>query len=116
MLMKVINDYNNDDPNPIELLVGDTVKLGETSNPNGPYPNWVFCTSERTGRVGWVAVHTLKIENGIGTALEAGTSKEMTVCAGDIIDTLRELNGWYWSIRKSDNETGWVAKDNLTDI
>ncbi len=113
MTVTVFSDYANDDPNPIELQVGDTVQVGEESNPNGPYPNWIFCTSDRTGYQGWVAKHVLAVEGSVGKALDDYTSKEMTVAAGDEVQPLRELNGWYWCLRPKDGETGWVAKDNL---
>ncbi len=81
MLMKVKNDYAFDGEI-IELRAGDTVRLGERSNPNGPYPNWVYCTSARTGKSGWVA-EGLLTENGEGAvANEAYTSEEMSVTAG----------------------------------
>lgn len=115
MIFKVLYDYKSPSnlENPIELLKGDTVKLGETTDPNGEYPNWVYCTCDRTGRAGWVAVGVLSMENEVGTVLKDYTSKEMTVSAGELVDTIYELNGWYWCERSSDHELGWVAKNNL---
>ncbi len=116
MVFKVLENYKSPSnfENPIELLKGETVQLGEISDPNGEYPNWVFCTSNRTGKTGWVAVDVLSMENGVGKVLQDYTSKEMTVAKGDIVDAIFELNGWYWCSRSSDGETGWVAKNNLT--
>ena len=113
MRMEVINDYVFDNPNPIELIIGDTVRLGEKTDPNGPYPNWIFCTSERTGRTGWVAENILSIKDGAGVAAQDYTAKEMSVAAGEIVDAMYELNGWYWCARVKDADEGWVAKDNL---
>ena len=113
MICEVLSNYVSDDPNPIELTTGDTVILGAESDPDGLYPNWVFCVSEQTGKKGWVAKHVLSVNNGVGIATDNYTSKEMSVTAGDRVDTINELNGWYWCIRKTDYKTGWVAKDNL---
>ncbi len=116
MILKVLDDYKSNDENPIELVKGDTVLLGEVTDPNGEYPNWILCTSERTGRRGWVAMGVLKLDNGNGIATQDYTSKEMAVLCGDIVETLYELNGWYWCKRQSDGDIGWVAKNNLTVI
>jgi len=116
MLFEVLSDYMNDDPDPIELTIGDTVSVCEESDPNGPYPNWIFCVSDKSGRKGWVAKHVLSIKDGTGLALENYTSKEMAVIAGDKVEAVNELNGWFWCIRKADDETGWVAVDNLKHI
>ena len=51
-LFEVLSDYTNDNLNPIELLKGDTVQLGELSDPDGPYPNWIFCTSNQSDQKG----------------------------------------------------------------
>ncbi len=112
-LFEVLSDYTNDNLNPVELLKGDTVQLGELSDPDGPYPNWIFCTSNQSDQKGQVPVHILIIDKGTGTATKDYTSKEMAVTTGDIVGAIYELNGWYWCVRKADNETGWVAKDNL---
>ena len=113
MLLEVLQNYRSDTPNPIELLVGDTVQIGEESEPNGAYPNWVFCISNRNNQKGWVPMHILTMKNRIGVAKEDYTSKEMAVMSRDVVDTIYELNGWYWCKRQSDSEMGWVAKDNL---
>ena len=116
MLLKVLENYKSPSnfENPIELLKGDTVQLGEITDPNGEYPDWVFCTADRTKRTGWVAAGVLRMENGVGTVLQDYTSKEMAVSKDDTVTALYELNGWYWCNRPSDGETGWIAKNNLT--
>lgn len=113
MTQEVIHDYVYDNLNPIELNVGDPVKLGETTDPNGPYPHWIFCTSDRTGQTGWVAMHILSITGDTGVSTQNYSAKEMTVSAGDVVDTVYELNGWYWCVRRKDSEEGWIAKNNL---
>ena len=110
--MKVVNDYAYADQI-IDLQVGDTVQLGEESDPDGPYPNWVHCKSDRTGKAGWVAVGILKITENEAIAIENYTSEEMTVSSGDIVDALHELNGWCWCKRASDSKEAWIDKGNL---
>ena len=111
--MQVTENYTFDNLAPIELLVGDTVQLGEMTDPSGPYPNWIHCVLPRTGRKGWVATDILEINGDSGKAICNYTAKEMTVLIGDIVDTQYELNGWYWCIRQHDSEQGWIDKKIL---
>jgi hypothetical protein len=110
--MKVINDYEYRGQI-IELQAGDTVQLGERSNPDGPYPNWIHCESDKTGKGGWVAIGILTVTGNTAVVNEDYTSEEMTVSTDDIVDTLYELNGWYWCRRLSDSKEAWVDKGNL---
>ena len=112
MLMTVINDYSFDGEI-ITLQPGDTVRVGERSNPDGPFPNWVYCTSDKTGKSGWVPVGILEIEDEAATVGEAYTSEEMAVTTGDIVDTIRELNGWFLCRRVNDGKVAWVDKGNV---
>ena len=113
MRMTVINDYQYNGQI-IELLAGDMVQLGDRTDSNGSYPNWIHCKSDRTGKTGWVAAEILEIEGSMAILKEGYTSEEMTVSKGDIIDTIYEQNGWYWCRRVSDLKEAWVDKGNLT--
>ncbi len=112
MLMTVLCDYAFTGQI-ITLQPGDTMQLGERSNPDGPYPNWIYCTSDKTQQSGWVAAHIITVQDGIASVTQSYTSEEMTVSTGDVIDTIFELNGWYWARRISDQKEAWVDKLNL---
>lgn len=113
MLMEVKNDYRYNGQI-IELQIGDKVQLGEKTDPNGSYPNWIHCTSMRTGKTGWVAAGILAL-NGDDTAIveKTYTSEEMSVSSGDTVEITYELNGWYWCKRVSDSKEAWIDKNNL---
>ena len=114
MLYEVIEDYQSvGDKLLIELATGDIVKLGEETDPKSAYPYWIFCTSKRTGQKGWVATQIITKQGKTGIANQVYSSKEMTVCAGEFVCSDEEINGWYWCIRVSDSECGWIPKENL---
>jgi hypothetical protein len=112
MLMEIINDYNYNGQI-IELQIGDVVKIGEKTDPNSDYPNWIYCISEKNGKAGWVADHIMTINDDIAVVNENYISEEMTVTAGDIVDTIFDLNGWCWCRRIADSKEAWVDKKNL---
>ena len=89
------------------------MRTGERSNPDGPFPNWVYCSSDKTSKSGWVPIGILEISGDAATTTEDYTSEEMAVAAGDTVDTIRELNGWFWCRRVSDDKEAWVDKGNL---
>jgi len=112
---EVLNDYENPEP-PIELYVGDSVQLGEESGADDIYPNWVFATSDKTGRKAWIPKHILSLEKGKAVSMENYTSKELPVKKGERVMAFYELNGWYWCIREKGGERGWVAHDNVKNL
>jgi len=115
MHMTVIRDYKYTGQI-IELDVGDTVQLGERTDSNGQYPDWIHCRSDKTGKTGWVAIRVLSMQDNTAVVKESYTSEEMTVMAGDIVDTIYELNGWFWCKRLSDLKEAWVDKSNLAKM
>ncbi|MCT4542407.1 MAG: SH3 domain-containing protein [Vallitalea sp.] len=107
----VITPYESENTDPIKIKKGDTVQLGEKSNDNGPWPNWIYCISNRTGKEGWTPVQVFQIEHGTGVVTTDYDAKEMTVAVGDTLYGDIELNGWIWCERKADKEVGWVPKN-----
>ena len=112
MRMTVVNDYEYTGQI-IELGIGDTVQLGERTDSNGQYPDWIHCRLDKTGKTGWVAIRVLSMQENTASVNENYTSEEMTVTAGYIVETIYELNGWYWCKRLSDLKEAWIDKSNL---
>ncbi len=104
----VKKEYTSDNNDPIVLKKGDLVFLGDKSNDNGPWPNWIYCTSDRTKKCGWTPVQILQQKGDTAIATEDYDAIEMTVRVGDILSGDRILNGWVWCIRASDNSQAWV--------
>lgn len=109
----VIEDYKNSNEDPIELTAGDSVRLGEKSDNDGPWANWIYCTSDRTGKSGWTPTQILKMDGLVGVATSDYVAAELTVAVGDILIGDIETNGWLWCIRETDNDAGWVPLNCL---
>ena len=112
----VIQEYENSNPDPIQLNIGDVVTLGEKSSDDGAWANWIYCVSHKTGKSGWTPVQALQINESVGIATKDYHAKELTVSIGDIMIGDYELNGWIWCLREKDGESGWVPKDCLNPI
>lgn len=111
-----IQEYENSNEDPIELKIGDSVILGEKSDDNGDWANWIYCISNRTKKAGWTPVQILQIDAETGVATADYIAKEMTVSVGDILIGDNELNGWLWCIREADGESGWVPQNCLEQV
>lgn len=109
----VVQEYKNSNPDPIELNMGDIVCLGEEFKDNEMWPNWIHCVSKRTGKGGWTPIQILQIDGGTGVATADYTAKEMTVAVGEAVNSDRELNGWFWCVRQSDGQSGWIPQNCL---
>lgn len=112
----VIQEYENSNTDPITLKAGDVVELGEKSKDEGPWPNWIYCVSNRTKKTGWTPSQILQIDGETGIAITDYTAKEMTVAVGDMVSGDTACNGWLWCVRESDGQSGWVPKNCLNRI
>ncbi len=109
---KWINYY----PNPIELKPNELVEIKEKVNDNPNWKGWIFCESQKKTS-GWVPEHIISIiENNQGVIKEEYSAKEMNMNKGEKVIGLKELNGWFWVKRKSDNNEGWLPLEILKEI
>lgn len=112
----VIDEYTCENNDPIKLVRGDKVIVGERSDAQGPWPNWVYCTSCRTKKEGWIPVQILEIADGEGIVTKDYVAKEMSVNRGESLVGGIELNGWIWCRRISDGEEGWVPEQCVREL
>ncbi|MBC2675444.1 SH3 domain-containing protein [Listeria booriae] len=76
---------------------------------------WISCTAKMTGVTGWVPEQIISLDSPdakSGTATEDYSARELTVKAGDTVESNRELNGWAWCVDE-DGNVGWVPLEKL---
>ena len=120
-----LEDHEGENPNPIILKKGEKVAVGERSDSEGNWPNWVFCTKMNGSGNGWTPLQILEIKGEEGTALDGYDAKELTVKKGDKFKGHQELNGWVWCSKstidpegKAGNTTeeGWLPKEKIRAV
>ncbi|SOE50843.1 hypothetical protein ODI_R3011 [Orrella dioscoreae] len=108
MLFLVLRPHRSDHPDPIAFTAGTQLRVGETHEGPEGWDNWHFCQTD-THAGGWVPGQIIVRDgDGLGTALEDYTARELDVLPGDILQGNRMLNGWVWCLRAADERSGWV--------
>ncbi len=112
----VIQQHQSEFPDPITFSKGALLNLGEVYKGEEGWKNWCFCTTQGQ-KGGWVPEQVFeRIDDNIGCAIESYTARELDVDQGDVLLSLRELNGWVWCRKSTNGEEGWVPAECLQQI
>lgn len=96
-------------PDPIVLAAGDRVAVERRDS---PWPEYRWCAAP-DGREGWVPAEILTETAAGWVAALPYDARELTVEAGDIVEAMRLLAGWWWC-RSSDGSEGWIPAEVLS--
>ncbi|MFS0826897.1 SH3 domain-containing protein [Pseudomonas phoenicis] len=109
----VIKIHRSEYPQPIRLVAGQPLSIGQRYEGSEGWEDWYLCTC--AGQLpGWVPAQLIEVLGiGHGRARETYCAHELDVEPGQIIEALRFLNGWYWCKRLSDGELGWLPSEVL---
>lgn len=112
----VIATHRSEYPDPITLVAGQPLQVGEKYEGPEGWDNWYFCTaSGQPG--GWVPAQVIAFDpDGSGHATEAYCARELDVDPGDRLLGARTLNGWVWCERRESAEAGWVPISHLRAV
>ncbi len=115
MKYKVTEEYDDAPENPIRIVKGEVLDFIEESDPDGNWPNWIFCRGNR--KEGWVPKQILDIKGKKAVSLENYTAREHNLIKGEILTAVKELNGWIWSWKESEPESpGWAPLNHLQKL
>lgn len=70
------------------------------------WKGWLQCKLD-DGQIGWVSQSFLKITGNRLEFIRDYTAVEIEVRIGEVLEILREDNGWAW-VRKENGTEGWV--------
>lgn len=112
----VVTAHQSEYPDPISFSKGALLEIGDKYQGPEDWQNWYFCSTE-THPGGWVPIQVFEtIQDGKGIALEDYCARELDVIPGDTLYGTRMLNGWLWSQRQDENDSGWVPLANLQPV
>ena len=98
-------------PYSMRVRAGDVVAVGEEDE---EMPGWLWCT-DGEGVSAWVPDKYLQIEDGEGRILQDYDSTEHTVNVGEVLEFIKEANGWIWCA-DSEGNLGWVPVDKVEEL
>ncbi|GAB1266996.1 SH3 domain-containing protein [Aurantivibrio infirmus] len=107
MKLRVIEKHESNYPNPIEFNIGDILKLGTMDK---EFEGWIRAAT-KDGNEGWAPLDYIEIitNKSLGKAVCKYSAKELDVAPGQILEILKEHNGWVWCLAENGNY-GWVPK------
>lgn len=110
MRARVVRDYRTQYANPIRFAAGEIVTLGERDT---EWPAFIW-TITADGNAGWAPLDWLKpLGDSRAEALRDYSAQELDADAGDTVELLFELGGWWWA--SHDNGSfGWLPASNLS--
>jgi hypothetical protein len=107
MNVKVRKDYISAYPDPLIAKKGDVFKL---QRKKAEWSGWKWCIREDGAR-GWIPEKYLEIDGGNATLLIDYDATEHTAKAGEILEVITEVAGWYYCLNDK-QEKGWIPKEN----
>lgn len=113
---KVIAEHVSEFPNPIILVKGEQVIIGEDPDPSNNHEawiNWLYCKKLDGSNEGFVPEQIVAVDGVHGTIREDYSAKELTIGEGKILAGLKKLNGWLWAKRIDTGETGWIPLEKV---
>ncbi|WP_210470101.1 hypothetical protein [Vibrio crassostreae] len=111
----VRKEYSDAPKSAIKLAVGEELQFIEESNPDGDWPNWIFCKG--ADKEGWVPKQILQIEGSKVICLKDYNATEHNLQIGETLSADESLNGWIYGIKEGFPETiGWAPLNCLEKL
>ncbi|EBF4218932.1 hypothetical protein FH403_11805 [Salmonella enterica] len=104
-------------PEPISFSEGTHLHIHEKYEGDECWDNWYFCVIPGHPG-GWVPEQLIEwaADRHHGISTDCYTARELNVKTDDILTGTKEMNGWVWCLRTSDQKSGWVPKSLLKAI
>lgn len=105
-------DYTVLDRNPLQLTVGEQVRLGPEDK---AWPGWVWAIAA-DGRGSHVPKDHLRLlDDHRAEVVRPFSARDLSVKRGDRVSALREVKGWLWC-RNEAGEEGWLPEFVLSPL
>lgn len=108
MEYKVKKEYRSQYKDPLVLNIGDVVTLGKEETEE-KWKGWIW--AEHNSRSGWIPLQIIEaMPESKGKIKENYSAKELDVKKGDVVVSIKEINGWLWVMNER-NEEGWIPAE-----
>lgn len=112
MKYRVVKEYFDAPTDPISVSEGEMLKLIKESDPEGDWPNWIFCKGE--GKEGWVPKQILNIQGIEAFVAQSYSAREHSLHMGELLIPEYELNGWVWCEKQdAQKKKAWAPLNHL---
>lgn len=111
----VIKNRKGEAAPPIVVEEGEVIICEEESDPNGDWPGWVMCSTEKAN--GWLPRQILDRNNEVGIILEDYSSIEFDIEVDEVIIEKKTINNWIWGYKESNpSKEAWAPLNHLKKL
>ena len=97
------------------VIKNQHVLCKEESNPNGEWPNWIYC--ETKDNEGWIPKSIIRRKSDLGVMEEDYDAKEFDIKKDEVIVMSKSLNGWIWGHKEeAPGIYAWAPLNHLEEI
>ena len=111
---KVVTAHTSEYPEPISLVQGEQVRLGERA-PEENWKDWIWAENDRN-EGGWVPIQLIEMLEGQDIVREDYSAKELNTREGEELIKIKAMNAWTWVRRLHDNAEGWVPDETIAVV
>ena len=101
--VRVTTPYLSEFANPIHFSKGDLLVVGKQDT---GFPGWIWTTTPDNNQ-GWAPMAILSLDGQRAVAQEDYIATELSTKTGERLRVTRELAGWLWVTRDT-QESGWI--------
>jgi hypothetical protein len=113
--VKVIQSYQTQYLDPIQLSVDDFVYLGQ-EEVEEKWKGWIWAECKKQNKSGWIPIQIIEfsLDKKTGKILNKYSAKELTVSIDDEVEIIENLNGWTWVRNCNTKEEGWIPSEIIS--
>jgi hypothetical protein len=108
-IVRVSAAYRAQYDEPLTLRAGEILDLGTTDS---EFDGWVWCKNHHGG---WIPGSLIEYDGIFPVAADDYSAVELSARLGEILEVLREEQGWLWC-ENLRGESGWIPKKNVVSI
>jgi hypothetical protein len=106
--------YESPYPDHIRFAEGERVRVGEVSDHDADWPDWIRCYGE-AGQEAWAPAEFLEVSGDAAVFLRDYDARELTVTPGEVFEAFETVNGFAWG-RTDRSGSGWVPLKCLSPV
>ena len=114
-LFEAVLPYESSVEIPVTLKAGELIECLKESDPDGDWPGWILCSNGITEA--WTPHQIIEQHENGCTVSDNYCNAEFDLTPGELLSSVKELNGWIWGCKTGFSEKhAWAPLNCLKKI